>query len=100
MVPTTHKGLHRYEYGHDVEGNMYKLKIRNKDNKELSRTATGERLVWESVTPANFGIKVAKRVSGNSPEFMKHFKAAAWDNKDMKDYLAKRALKAVKKPKK
>lgn len=102
MVPQKHRGVYRYETGHNTEGLIYRLKIRNSDNEEISRTPTGRYILWEGNSrPANFGIKQYKKAIRASNKKSQHeliemFKKGAWNNQDMKAQIARSALKAVK----
>lgn len=97
MVPT-YKNPDRTEYGHDVEGDQYKVVFKN--DKEVSRTRTGVKIIWTGGIPANFGIKQFKKAARKrqgSAYMIDIYKQNSWNSSEMKDFISKTALKAVPK---
>lgn len=90
------------DYGHDVEGNEYRVKYDLITGKEIERKPTGRRIIWITSYggTANFGIKAFKRLQGNRKKrdsyLIKTYKENSWNNARMKREIATTALKAVK----
>lgn len=95
MGPHQHKD--RVEYGHDIEGYMYKVII--KDNEEVERIKMeGQRVAHVGGETLNLGIKAMKRQNRSSKE-RQAYKEHVWTLPDLARDIQLTALKSPEKKK-